>query len=276
MTAIELSSRNRERGFTLVEIAVVLAIVGVLLGSLMYALSVQAEQRAREETQRTLERAREALIGFALANGRLPCPASGATTGVESDSPAGSGSCTNYYSGFLPAISLGFQPVDEQGFALDAWNNRIRYAVAREINTSSCIGTSNTPHFTSRSNLKQNGMSCLPRQDDLLICKSSVSSPPPTPGNCGPADNSVTNANPSGTVVAVVYSTGKNYASAKTAAEALAAGRPDEAANLDGNSVFISHTPAPTGAAGGEFDDMMVWLSVGAFYGRLAAGRVLP
>lgn len=264
------------RGFSLVEMAVVLAIIGLLLGTAMYTLSAQSEQRAREETQRTLERARDALLGFAVANGRLPCPASGATTGVESDNPVGSGNCTNPYDGFLPAVTLGFQPVDAQGFALDGWNNRIRYAVAVNVNTASCIGTSALPHFTSKTNLKQNGMSCQPHKNELLICKSSVSSPAPVPGDCGPADNTVTNANPSGTVVAVIVSPGKDYALAPSAAAAAAAGNADEAANLDNNPVFISHTPSPSGATGGEYDDMVLWVSVGTFYGRLANAGVLP
>ncbi len=271
---IRRGSPNAARGFSLVEMAVVLAIVGLLLGTAMYMLSAQSEQRAREETQATLERARDALLGYAIANGRLPCPASGATTGIESDSPVGSGACTNPYNGFLPAITLAFQPVDSQGFAVDAWNNRIRYAVAQTVN--GCVGTSTTPHFTNKTNLKQNGMSCQPGSSDLLICKSSVSSPAPSPGSCGPATNVVTNSSPSGTVVAVIFSTGKNYAFAPTAATATAAGNADEAANLDNDSVFISHTPAPKGAAGGEYGDMMVWISVGSFYGRLATAGVLP
>jgi prepilin-type N-terminal cleavage/methylation domain-containing protein len=266
--------RFRQRAFTLVEMAVVLAIIGLLLGSLMYTLSAQTEQRARGETQRTLEQAREAILGYAVANGRLPCPASAASLGVES--PAGGGDCTNYYDGFLPAVTLGFQPVDSQGFALDAWNNRIRYAVSRNLNAGTCIGTSAVPHFTVKATLKQNGMSCLPNSNELLICKSSVSAPAPTPGSCGTAANVVTNANPSGTVVAMIFSAGKNYALASTAAAAAAANKPDEAANLDGNSVFISHTPAPEGATGGEFDDMMVWIPVGLFYGRLTSAGVLP
>jgi prepilin-type N-terminal cleavage/methylation domain-containing protein len=267
--------RCRQHAFTLVELAVVLAIVGLLLGSLMYTLSAQTEQRAREQTQRTLDQAREALLGYAIANGRLPCPASAGSLGIES--PAGGGDCTNYYNGFLPAVTLGFQPMDSQGFALDAWNNRIRYAVARNLNTASCAGTSAVPHFTVKATLKQNGMSCQPNSSELLICKSSVSSPAPSPGSCGgAADNAVTNANPSGTVVAIVFSAGKNYAVAQTAAAAAAAGNADEAANLDGNTVFISHTVAPAGAAGGEFDDMMVWIPVGSFYGRLATAGVLP
>jgi prepilin-type N-terminal cleavage/methylation domain-containing protein len=268
--------RFRQRAFTLVEMAVVLAIVGLLLAMGMFTLSAQADQRAFEQTQRTLEQAREALLGYAIANGRLPCPASGAGTGVETDSPVGSGSCTNAYDGFLPAVTLGFQPVDSGGFALDAWSNRIRYAVAQTLNTLTCAGTSTTPHFTNKTYLKQNGMSCQPNTNDLLICKLSTTSPAPSPGTCGPASNILTNNSPSGTVVAVVFSTGKNYALAPTQAAAAAAGKVDEAANLDNNSVFISHTPAPEGASGGEYDDMMLWISVGQFYGRLASAGVLP
>ena len=266
--------QGAQRAFTLVEMAVVLAIIGFLLAMGMYTLSAQQEQRAREETQRRLEAAREALLGYAVANGRLPCPAAGGATGVEAD--PGGGACTTY-NGFLPAITLGFQPVDSGGYAVDAWNNPIRYAVAQNLYTTSCAGTSATPHFTSKTNLKQNGMSCQPRTDDLLICKSSV--PGPGPGTCGAAGNILTNNNPSGTVVAVIFSTGKNYALAPTQAAALAAGKNDEAQNLDGDVVFISHTPTPEGtpaANGGEFDDMVVWISVGQFYGRLATAGVLP
>ena len=247
-----------------------LAIVGLLLGTAMYTLSAQTEQRAREETQRRLEQARDALIGFAVANGRLPCPANGGATGIEAEATAGQGDCTFPYSGFLPAITVGFQPVDAQGFGLDVWNNRIRYAVAN-LTPTSCVGAGPQPfHFTNKTRLKQQGMSCLPNSNDLLICKSTQTAPAPVPGNCGPPSNSVTNANPSGTVVAVILSTGKNFASATAGAG------PDEAANLDGNSVFISHTPSPAGALGGEFDDMMIWIPVGSFYGRLATAGVLP
>ena len=261
---------RRVQGFTLVELAVVLAIVGLLLGSLMYTLSAQSEQRAREQTQRSLEQAREALLGFAVANGRLPCPATAASNGAEL--PAGGGDC-NSYDGFLPAVTVGFQPVDSDGFAIDAWNNRIRYAVTRNLNAATCAGTSSVPHFTVTATLKQNGISCLPHPNELLVCKSSTGA---VAGSCGAADNHLTNAAPSGTVVAILFSTGKNFANAPSAAAATAAGRADEAANLDGNTVFVSHTLAPSGAAGGEFDDMLVWVPVGVFYGRLVGAGVLP
>jgi prepilin-type N-terminal cleavage/methylation domain-containing protein len=104
--------KNRARGFTLTELAVVFLIVGLLMGGAIMTLSAQMEQRTYEETQRRLQAARDALLAFALVNGRLPCPAAPNANGDES--PAG-GACTNWYNGFLPARTLGFQPTDAQG-----------------------------------------------------------------------------------------------------------------------------------------------------------------
>src|SRR5262245_33027123 len=106
------------RGFTLTELAVVMAIVAFLLGGLMYTLAAQTEQRNFEETRRRLDLARELLLGFAIVNGRLPCPATSTSNGIEA--PAGGGACTGYLpdapeptgtTGFLPAVTIGFNPV---------------------------------------------------------------------------------------------------------------------------------------------------------------------
>ena len=66
---------RRQSGFSLVELAVVLTIVALLLSSLMWTLSAQTEQRARDETTRRLEQGKELLLSFAIVYGRLPCPA---------------------------------------------------------------------------------------------------------------------------------------------------------------------------------------------------------
>jgi hypothetical protein len=75
----------------------------------------------------------------------------------------------------------------------------------------------------------------------------------------------------------IIYSTGKNFASAQDAATATAAGRTDEAANLNGDRVFVFHTPTSSDvASGGEFDDQFMWITAGELYGRLIAAGVLP
>jgi prepilin-type N-terminal cleavage/methylation domain-containing protein len=267
------------RGFTLTELAVVFAIIGFLLATALYTLSSQTEQRNFEETRRRLDAARELLLGFAIVNGRLPCPA---TNTSPDEAGGGATACTTPYpvsgppaSGFLPARSIGYQVVDTAGYAIDAWGNRIRYAVssAAPVNSDSpqvCRPIKNpsppptylppaTPHFTSRENMRQNGIDCRP--SDLVVCRTASGITSTTCAGALPVTNQ-------DTVVAIVFSTGKNGAQGSAGI--------DEAANLNGDGVFVWHTPTPASAANGEFDDQMQWISVGELYGKLIAAGVLP
>jgi prepilin-type N-terminal cleavage/methylation domain-containing protein len=252
-----ITGRSSQQGFSLVELAVVMAIVGLLLGGALFTLSAQIEQRNFEETRRRLDQARELLLSYAMVNGRLPCPATATSSGEEA--PVGGGTCTTNYAGWLPGRTLGLQNTDGSGYAVDVWGNRIGYAVANLI--TNCSGTSTTPHFTSAANLKTNGMSCQP--SDLLVCKSATGI---TSTACGGSANQVMVQN---LVAAVIYSTGKNGATAGGSGI-------DEAANLNGDRVFVFHTPSPVGATNGEFDDQVIWVTHGELYGKLVAAGVLP
>ncbi len=108
-------------GFTLIEMAVVLLIVGLLLGGMLMPLSSQMENGRRKDTQRTLQDVSEALLGFAVAYRRLPCPDTSGD-GVE-DSP-----CVNI-EGDLPWATLG---VGRE----DAWHRRMRYRANNAFTTS--------------------------------------------------------------------------------------------------------------------------------------------
>lgn len=277
----------RARGFTLVELAVVLTIVTLLLASLLYTLSAQVEQRNFEETRRRLEQARELIVSFAIVNGRLPCPArftsaasnsqgmesfctaaatSAASTcaGTETTTVQTHGTCSNHFDGYVPGASLGSMQTDGNGFAIDAWGNRIRYAVART--NVNCSGAQTPPNtyttmFTSKSYLQQYGISCQP--NDLLVCKSASGI---TATDCGGPTNQVMTQS---LLVALVYSTGKNTTTSGGAGL-------DEAANVNGDRVFVFHPPTPSTFANGEFDDQMTWVTVGEFYGRLVAAGILP
>ena len=77
-------NKPTQTGFTLVEIAIVLLIVGILLGYTVALFPRQQELKQYRAVERQMNEIIEALIGFAQVNGRLPCPAIPNSTGSAS------------------------------------------------------------------------------------------------------------------------------------------------------------------------------------------------
>jgi type II secretory pathway pseudopilin PulG len=252
--------KRRQLAFTLVEMAISFSIIVLLLGSAMVAFSTMVENRNMEETNRRLNAAVDAIVGFAIVNKRLPCPAVAGATGAES--PTGGGTCTH---GLLPAMTVGFVPVDARGYGMDAWGNPIRYSVAMSgtAGMTGCTGSSTLPHLTSAANLKSNGVSCKPGTADLDICNTATNT---TATSCNTASRVVDQS----TVAFVVYSQGKNWAEASTTWSA------DEQENADNDSVFVVRHVAPSGSPQGYFDDQIIYVPIGVLYAKLIAAGVLP
>lgn len=123
----------RYRGFTLVEMAVVLTIVGVLLAGLLPTLSSQVEQQRRSETRKQMEEIKEALIGYAVINQRFPCPTT-QTDPTQVDYGVAVGTCAAPTSeGYLPWKTLGLPEIDPWGLKRTAtaspWLGYFRYRV---------------------------------------------------------------------------------------------------------------------------------------------------
>ena len=239
----------RKNGFTLVELAIVLVIVALLVGGMFISLSTSRDIANEKETQKQLASINEALLGYAAAQQRLPCPAAPATTGIES--PPGGGPCANSYTGFVPAITLGITPTNAQGYAIDAWGNPIRYAVT----TVTANGSTNA--FTTNGGLKSawaNQANILP---DLRVCNTAAS----IATNDCPAADQLTNS-----AVAVVFSTGRNGSDTPDVTHT------DELANWisSNDRVFVNTAPSAT------FDDLVVWLSPNILYNRLISAGRLP
>lgn len=136
--------------------AVVLLIVGLLLASTLMPLSTQLEVRNTADTRRALEQIREAIIGFAQMNGRLPCPASGAVMAGA----AGAG--VEQYNGATCTTLIGVVPWSTLGVSeTDLWGRRITYRVSSIFSDNTSQNTWNTSNPSlSSPNIQTSILDC--------------------------------------------------------------------------------------------------------------------
>jgi prepilin-type N-terminal cleavage/methylation domain-containing protein len=114
------------KGFSLAEMAVALVIIGLLLAGALMPISTQLEVRNNADTRRSMEQIREAIIGYAQTNGRLPCPANG----TLASGAAGAGSEQWDSANSRCTTSLGVVPWGTLGVPeTDAWGRRFSYRV---------------------------------------------------------------------------------------------------------------------------------------------------
>ncbi|MFH0811499.1 MAG: prepilin-type cleavage/methylation domain-containing protein, partial [Pseudomonadota bacterium] len=108
MLNVNFKLRNL-KGLTLIEMAIILVILGLLFGMTFPLLSELTKHRHFRSTQKDLEEIKQALLGYAGIYHRLPC-ADGNGDGV--------GDCggTPTVTGTLPYLDLGLG-------AVDAWRN---------------------------------------------------------------------------------------------------------------------------------------------------------
>ena len=240
MTAL----RPREAsGFSLIELAVVVVVIALILGSILVPLNTQVRQRNVAETERILEETRQALVGYAMVNGYLPQPAKSATDGREQDVTAqkcATGTPTNC-TGFIPWAALGTPRAD-------AWGKLIRYSV--------------NPRYTTTIPATQFSST----QDQRTVRTRDAT---------GTAVDLATN------LPAVVFSHGADNYGTTIEGTALPDGpdaNNDEDANATaGATVFWSRTATDNpSASGGEFDDLVAWIPPGQLFTQLVAAGKLP
>ena len=234
------------KGFSLIELAMVLFIISLLLGGLLVPLATQTQTRQRVSAEEQLEQIREALIGFAIINGRLPCHTTEnnplvAGYGEEDPLPCNPAEDTAGWvgDGILPWKTLGLNnALDPWGVqrtaAGDPWVGHFRYRVRLNFTTQFAL---TTPVDTDRLCVRD-------ANANLLVATSE-------------------------TPVAIVYSTGSNQAE-----DGLNATFEDTSTSSD----CVNN--APITYQGGNlinnFDDIVVWLTRPLVFNRMVSAGVLP
>jgi type II secretory pathway pseudopilin PulG len=271
----------RQAGLTLVELALVFVVLALLLGGLLVPLAMQIEQQRIRETQKAMEEIKEALIGFAIVNGRLPCPATLASNGVENArrgaDPVTEGCSGGVYEGLVPWTTLGIKNVD-------AWSRIFRYRVSNE--------------FTRKTGDVTASGGCLPvppGSDNSCTLElgdagtMSVVTRGDNPATTGMVESKAL-ITLSSNIPAMIVSHGGNGFGATSELGIAQAAPPvahvDEADNGNGaNSQFVSRVPAPSQAGCSdvteglplcEFDDLVAWLSPNILFNRMVAAGRLP
>ncbi len=142
------------QGFSLIEMAIVLIIIGFFLGGLLTPLSAQRDRQQIKRTLKTLEEVKEALLGFAVIHKRLPCSDRNGN-GKESKNIT---DCESNGEGYLPWKDLGVG-------RYDGWGKPFRYRTEADFNEIPNISKS----------ILMSGLRVKNRQDNNFTIVSSDS-----------------------------------------------------------------------------------------------------
>lgn len=264
-----IGNQRKSTGFSLVEMAIVLVILGLLLGGAMALIGPQREVQKVKDTEAEIQRIQEALIAFAINNPALNLPCPDNTQPGTGQEGSRTGPNCDFQEGWVPFAILG------GAGRQDAWGNRFRYRVIPSYSQT-------TPQYAIATNIGASGLS--PLNQTLFVCRSNA-----------PTICNLANANVATNLVAVIVSQGRNGFGARTMETGTLQAQPvaasiDEAENTNGrnpadtndagapldNRRFISRVPSPAGVPGGEFDDIVGWLPQGVLHSRLIAAGRLP
>ena len=243
----------RAPGFTLIELAIVLAIVGLLTGGFLKAWAAHLVQQRINTTQSNADAVKSALINYIARNNRLPCPAiaglapGAAGYGQEAATP---GVCTGTTiigvapniaaRGIVPWLSLGMA----SDAASDGYNNRMTYQV-----------TQSTTHLTATTLAGLRGTLSLHADTPIALGLT------PTGNQINGCNVTVGDNSCNGFAVVVILSHGANRLGgfSETGAALAAPTSARELQNAGNNNAFVRSEYSTND--GNYFDDIVLVLS---------------
>lgn len=244
-----------QRGFSLIELAIVFIIIGILLGSFIGTFTERIENSRVSDTVDELEEIKTAMTAYAFVNGFLPCPDCDAAAGACLAADVGDGvadynvtECKeNEGVGNVPWVTLGIGRAD-------SWSTRYRYSVQNEYADSAIPFTLTTA-----------AGSAIIQEPDFVADNTGA-----TPKNLATS------------VVAILFSHGKNsfggISDGGVARGAIPAANIDELENTDNDQFYYTRpqTTAAAAIAGSEFDDIVRWISEYELKAKMVEAGALP
>lgn len=295
---------KQARGFTLIELAIVLVLITILIGGLVVPLSAQIQARRIAETNRTLEEAREAIIGYAMshtiASSCICAYSIDEDTSVYRREPPPASTCP---LSLCPSTALSAAPLtlpitrhflpcpdartdSEPGVDNDGDGNLSDINNGHEDRKADGTCLQDTGNFpwvtlgTAAQDAWGNRLRYATHADLTNKTSGFHSDSKPTPGDSW---NRVCSTNGCAVVVAddlpvVLLSHGANgwgalNVNGNTLAPPTSA---DEGGNVDADRRYVSRPPSRQGDAAGEFDDITTWLSFKVLLSRVCPAGGCP
>ncbi|MFK7893136.1 MAG: type II secretion system protein [Granulosicoccus sp.] len=233
--------RRKNSGFTLIEMAMVLLILGLLTRAAIMPLTSVIEHRKQQAVDTQLQQIRQAMLSHLVAYGALPCPVAMTHGGLHRlpttpDLPSGEVTAMRWqpclsHQGGVPAVPLGLSgALSSSSALLDPWGQEYIYSVS--LNSTTVDGELGPEIWTTPGTASHAGLSQL--YADIKICSK------PSRNGC-PASRIRADQ-----IAFLVLSPGEDNSS-----------RGFQAENLDGDQDFVL---LPDSVAPHEqFDDRLVW-----------------
>ena len=258
------------KGFTLIELAVVLVIVGILAGSFITTLGSRIDVTRRAETIDEMEVIKQALYGYAMSNNfiHLPCPdcRNAACIKVVTNFPndgvedrVGSVCDVDVADAIAVELPIGNLPWQTLGLGDgDSWANRYSYWVSSSVSDD------------SRSFMLTQPVPPVPLWN-IAWNTAQINT------RIGVAAAPI-----SASAITIIMSQGKNGYGAinlqNVANPAVPPANLDEVENANDDLIFVSRTQTDVGVSAlvGEFDDILVWISEYELKAKMVEAGRLP
>lgn len=226
----------RQRGFTLIEMAFVLLILGLLTKLAVGPIAALREHGRRSQAQQELLDIRSTVFAYLVTYGSLPCPMSRHTADalglpIISATQTNDDQVCSVEHGWVPANELRMSgSVNPVGALIDPWGREYLFSVSLE--NSAEVGNAALPDWTSPGEASSVGVAELTSQ--FALCNSL-------------AGSGCSGLNVRSDQIAFVLSS--------TGADDSNVGLQHENQDNDNYFLVTSESIVP----GEEFDDLIVW-----------------
>ncbi len=226
------------KGFTLIEVSLVLLIIAFILGSFLTPLSTKLEEQSINKAKEQVSEIKQAIINFTVSNSRMPCP----DTNDDGLEDFIAGNCTDIpnVEGKVPYVTIN-SPHKQ-----DPWGQKYLYRVANVF----------------ADNIDGTGCGGTPRPNvSIELCSANS-------GNINVLDyNLITGLSDqaANNLAAIILSTGRN-----TGINSLAQNE-----NINDDNTFYKTSYGGTGSTM-PFNDIVIWVSASEVVSELINAQILP